>query len=340
MTGFRERFHPARSFFVLSLPFPMSFRLLIVPVLLALSACSGSLHVEPDRSSATPFSAPEVPTFGPREDRGLVEYAEIREASGLVAGRENEGVLWTHNDSGDEARLFALGTHGEHLGVVHLAGITAEDWEDVAVGPGPEHGRAYLYVGDLGDNLRVRDVKYVYRIPEPRLPRTGAPIDTTLADVETIMLRYPDGRLDAETLLVDPATGDLYVVTKRSTTVHVYRAPFPQSTSAPVMMERVTNLALDPVPGAGDSAQGAVGGDISPSGLETLIKTYTKMYLWTRPAPDAPLFARAPAAVPYAFEPQGEAVAWAADGSGYFTLSEERNGIPARLYFYPRRSTP
>ena len=320
--------------------FPMSFRLLIVAAWLVLSACSGSLNVEPNLSPGASLPTPEAPVFGPREDRGLIADDEIREASGLVAGRENPDVLWTHNDSGDEARLFALGTHGEPLGVVRLAGITAVDWEDIAAGPGPNPGRSYLYVGDLGDNLRVRDVKYVYRFPEPHLPHSGAPIDTTISDVETIMLRYPDGHLDAETLLVDPVTGDLYVVTKRSTTVHVYRAPFPQSTSAPVMMEPVTTLTLDPVPGAGDPAQGAVGGDIAPSGLETLIKTYTKMFLWTRSAPDAPLFSHAPTAVPYTVEPQGEAVAWAADGSGYFTLSEERNGIPAHLYFYPRRSAP
>ncbi len=318
----------------------MSVRLLISVAWLMVFACSSSHNVEPEPSSDVLLPAPETPTFGPREDRGLVAYDEIREASGLVAGQVNEGVLWTHNDSGDEARLFAMGMHGEHRGVVHLAGITAVDWEDIAIGPGPEHGRAYLYVGDLGDNLRVRDVKYVYRLPEPRLPHSGAPIDTTISDVETIMLRYPDGRLDAETLLVEPSTGDLYVVTKRSTTVNVYRAPFPQPTSTPIMMEKVTTLTLDPVPGMGSPGQGAVGGDISPSGLETLVKTYTKVFLWTRTDPNAPLFSRAPTAVSYTVEPQGEAVAWAADGSGFFTLSEERNDIPARLYFYPRRSAP
>ncbi len=314
----------------------MAFRFLLLAWLL-ISACSGSLNVEPEPSPETLLPDPDPPVFGPGEDRGLVAFDEIREASGLVAGRENEEMLWTHNDSGDEARLFAMGMHGEHLGVVRLAGITAVDWEDIAIGPGPEPERAFLYVGDIGDNLRVRDVKHVYRVPEPVLPPSGTPIDTTLANVETISLRYPDGNLDAETLLVDPATGDLYVVTKRSTTVNVYRASFPQSTSAPILMERVTTLTLDPVPGLGDSGQGAVGGDIDPSGRYTLIKTYTKVFLWTRATPDAPLFSGEPVSVPYTVEPQGEAVAWAADGSGYFTVSEERNDIPAHLYFYPRQ---
>jgi len=33
---------------------------------------------------------------------------------------------------------------------------------------------------------------------------------------------------------------------------------------------------------------------------------------------------------------EGEAICWKADESGYFTISEELGGTPARVYFYPR----
>ena len=163
-----------------------------------------------------------------------------------------------------------------------------------------------------------------------------APVDTTLTGVATITIRYPAGPSDAETLLVDPLTRDLYVITKRSTDVRVYRAAYPPSTTDVIVMEQTGTLSLARVPGALAGGQGAVGGDIAPSGLEVLLKTYTAVYYWRRASGDEALFANPPSTLPYLPEPQGEAIAWAADGSGYFTLSEEPRSIPAMLYFYPR----
>jgi len=286
----------------------------------------------------------EVPTdttrFGEPVALGRVAYDPIREASGIVASRTHRDVLWTHNDSGDEPRLYALTPRGEHLGVYTLAGATARDWEDIALGPGPDPGVDYLYVGDIGDNEARYDRKYVYRVPEPVVRAGQPPVDTTLTGVERITLQYPDGRADAETLLLDPLTKDLYIVTKRNTTVTVYRAAYPPSTTEAVVMEPAATLRLAPVPGLSSDGQGAVGGDVSPSGLEVLLKTYARVYYWQRASGAQPLFTPPPMTLPYIAEPQGEAIGWAADGSGYYTLSEERAGIPATVYFYPRLSGP
>ena len=43
------------------------------------------------------------------------------------------------------------------------------DWEDIAVGPGPEPGVSYVYIGDIGDNLRLRSTISLLRFPEPDL---------------------------------------------------------------------------------------------------------------------------------------------------------------------------
>ena len=56
------------------------------------------------------------------------------EASGLAASRRTDGLIWTHNDSGGEPVLFALGTDGALRGKVRLEGVTNEDWEDLASG--------------------------------------------------------------------------------------------------------------------------------------------------------------------------------------------------------------
>lgn len=275
-----------------------------------------------------------TPQFGEQVDRGLVEHAPISEASGIVASQKNPGVLWVHNDSGQPNRVFALSSQGVHLGGYVLDGVKNHDWEDIALGPGPENGRSYLYIGDIGDNRARRDLKYIHRVPEPRV-RAGQAARQTLSNIETISFRYPDGKRDAEILLVDPVTKDLYVISKREPQARVYRAAYPQSTTAPITLEQVATLALNE-----HATRDAwlVGGDISPSGTEILLKSYRTVYYWTR-APGQTvhqaLTAR-PAALPYLPEPQGEALGWEADGGGYYTVSEERDKVPARLYFYPR----
>jgi len=266
--------------------------------------------------------------FLPRADLGLLQADALTEASGLAASRRNPGVLWAQNDSGDLNRVFALNDRGEHLGTYTIAGATNRDWEDVAVGPGPEPGVTYLYIGDIGDNNAVHDLKYIFRVPEPHVDPEQAPIDTTLSDVETISFRYPDGMRDAETLMLDPLTSDLYVVSKREPAVRVYRAPYPQPVGSTMTLEFVASLAISSV----------VAGDISPGGEGILLKTYSQVFYWCRNAAQsvADAIAAAPAAVPYTPEPQGEAIAWDSNGRDYFTTSEEPAGIQAHLFVYRR----
>ncbi|NLT76895.1 MAG: hypothetical protein GXX98_10255, partial [Planctomycetes bacterium] len=76
--------------------------------------------------------------FAPGVEAGIVRTPLIQEASGLVASRKNPGVLWVHNDSGDTARVFAIDTRGNLLGVCSVTGAKARDWEDIAIGPGPD----------------------------------------------------------------------------------------------------------------------------------------------------------------------------------------------------------
>ena len=277
----------------------------------------------------------DAPQFGNREDRGLVAYDPITEASGLVTSRRNSGVIWTHNDSGDQARIYAMDFFGNHLGVYRIDNAAARDWEDIAIGPGPETGIDYLYIGDIGDNQLVNDQKYIYRIAEPVVRSDQQPVDGSIADVERITVVYPGGNRDAESLLVDPLNGDLYILSKGASLVRVFRAQAPLSTSTTITMDELNPIQLDTILGFPQNAQGAVAGDISSTGLEILVKTYRRVYYWGRSSGDEPLFTGKTVVLPYDAEPQGEAIGWAPDGSGYYTVSEEL-GQPARLYFYPR----
>ncbi len=270
----------------------------------------------------------QSPAFGEPIDCGEIDAHAIREASGLVASRQNAHVLWTHNDSGDKNVIYAINDRGKLLGVYTLARAYARDWEDIAIGPGPEEGKQYIYIGDIGNNEARYRVQYILRVPEPVVTAEQTPVHEKLDGVEGLSVMYPERNYDAETLMLDPLTKDLYVVTKRDSNVIVFRAPYPQSTTEKFELEQVGKLPFAM----------AVAGDISAKGDEILIKTYDSIYYWKRSAGQtiAQALAQMPQRVPYFLEPQGEAVAWKADGEGYYTLSEERFGISARLYFYPR----
>ncbi len=269
----------------------------------------------------------EAPEFADGMILGTVTAPQITETSGIVASRDNQNVLWVHNDSGDTARVFAINTLGAYLGAFSLSGASAVDYEDIAMGPGPEAGVDYLYVGDIGDNKGERSDVKIYRVGEPVVSSTGGDQSATLVGVDTLTLQYPDGARDAETLLSDPLTGDLYIITKRDFGNRVYRAPAPGAGDQAITLEYMGKM----------SWMGAVAGDISVTGLEVLVKSYVGITLYERPVGmnlwDALIGTVNATSVPYTSELQGEAVGFDAVGSGYFTLGE---GAGQPLYYYQR----
>src|SRR5829696_10367652 len=90
-------------------------------------------------------------TYGQPTTLATIKDKAVTESSGLVASRSTPGAYWTHNDSGDGPFIYAFGSVGEPLGVFRVAGAQARDWEDIAAGPGPDRGKSYLYIGDIGD---------------------------------------------------------------------------------------------------------------------------------------------------------------------------------------------
>ncbi|HSW02117.1 MAG TPA: hypothetical protein VLI39_18270 [Sedimentisphaerales bacterium] len=252
--------------------------------------------------------------FGPGRQAGIVRSDLIREASGIVASRQNPGVLWVHNDSGDSARIFAINEKGEFLGTCEIAGATARDWEDIAVGPGPYPNRQYLYIGDIGDNRGKYPDVTVYRVAEPKVDPTSPSGRMTIGPADAIRFTYPGGPRDAETLLVDPLTRDLYILSKREFFSKVYQAPYPQSTTERTELKQVAALPWG----------FAVAGDVSPDGRRVIIRGMFNASLWDR-APGQPLwqaFAGRQTPLPLMQERQGEGICFDARGTGYFTIGE------------------
>ncbi|HEX2971317.1 MAG TPA: hypothetical protein VHP11_03230 [Tepidisphaeraceae bacterium] len=277
-----------------------------------------------------------VPHFANGVSQGEVNSSQVTEASGLVASRKNPGVLWTHNDGGNSANVIALDTTGRRLATYHLNDVKNLNWEDIAIGSGPVAGMDYLYIADIGDNSLSRKAIVVYRIPEPTVSLD--PVDKTL-DLDTavaITLRYPDKPHDAEALIFDPNSkyGGLFIITKGDNPSRIYQAPLGALTSG----KAITLIDRGAIP----NQTLASAADLSPDGMEVLVRYNTgddaseSVYHYTRLAKQ-PLWETLRTRghrVPYIIEPNGEAIAWAADGNGYYTLSE---GSDQPLYFYRRQ---
>jgi hypothetical protein len=242
----------------------------------------------------------------------------IAESSGL-ASSSTPGVLFTHNDSGDEARFFAVGEDGRTRTTYVLPGVQARDWEDLARGP-DEQGRSSLWLGDIGDNDAARDRGIlVHRVLEPE------PTDRETVTTETpasFRLRYPDGPGDAEGLMVHPRTGRLYVVSKPlAGPAQVYAAPQPLDPDGPNLLERVAEARVGSTgtpggPGIGGLAQLLVtAADLSPDGSRVAVRTYTDLYEWSVEGDDvAGAFAGEPVVTPLPPTEQGEGLAYSATG--------------------------
>jgi len=262
--------------------------------------------------------------FLPGRSLGVVQSDALAEISGIAASRRNPGVLYVHNDSGAAPRIYALNEKAQLLGECDIQGAKAGDWEDIAVGPGPEPNRPYVYIGDIGDNGGKRAEIVVYRVPEPKVDAITPFGRLRIGPADALRLIYPDRPRDAETLLVDPLTGDIYIISKWDPIPRVYWAAYPQSTTQPTKLEKVAALPPATFP---------TGGSVSPDGRRVIVRGYFHAALWDRPLGE-PLwhaFSGKPKTIPVAQEPQGEGICFDRAGEGYFTISEDKH---PHLYYF------
>jgi hypothetical protein len=246
-----------------------------------------------------------------------IQDARINESSGICASRGLDGVYYTHNDSGDTARFFKFNRKGEVLGVYNVTNAKpAVDWEDIA--SATVGGKAYIFCGDIGDNRGSRKEIYVYRIPEP------ATAGSVSAD-RVYTLTYPDGAHNAETLMVDPKSGDIEIVTKAShkpSEVFVLRTPGPTGS---YMLKRVGALQVGSV---SPFETLVTGGDISHDSLHVLLRTYSAAWEYDVPVRFDDWIKAKPRRVQTNADRQGEGICYSRDGKSLLTTSE---GTPCQV---------
>ncbi|MFF8999372.1 WD40 repeat domain-containing protein [Streptomyces achromogenes] len=233
-------------------------------------------------------------------DKGFtIKDPRITESSGLAASRQHPGVYWTHNDSDDGPYLYAVDSAtGRTVARITLRGIgSPRDVEAISIGPDNQ-----IYVGDIGDNFGGKwPYVWIYKLPEPKRLT-----DQTVTATQYVV-KYADGPRDAESLLVHPRTGRVYIVDKNEEGGHLYEGPATLSTSGANVFHQVAPVDL----WATDAA-------FSPDGGQMAVRGYFGgvYYDWN----DGRIKRRGRLDVP--FQGQGESVSYSADGTKLMYGSE------------------
>lgn len=259
------------------------------------------------------------------DSTGTFQTPGLTESSGVAVSRQHHGLLWTHNDSGNEPLLYATDLTGADLGAYRIRRVEPRDWEDIALGPCPERDADCLYIADTGDNRERRRRVVIYILPEPDPPprRSGRPPRVT---ARGLTVTFPDRPHDVEALAVSP-NGEILLITKgRSGPVVVFQIPREAVRKAAVTPQPVDTLALVPQQALGRLVTGAA---FSPSGERLVVRTYTQLMLYRldqagRLEPDGAPCWLGPR------EPQGEGVDFLDEETMVLT-SEKRLGRPGMI---------
>lgn len=274
-----------------------------------------------------PAEQPTAFEFEEGKNIAVLKDKKLEEASGLAASIKNPGYLWTHNDSGNPAQIFLIDEQLNILLTCKLVGATNRDWEDICVGPGPDSAKSYVYVGDIGDNTAKYQYKIIYRFEEPEMKANVKNVN--IKNYDKIVFQLPDKKKDAEALLINPATKDLFIISKREDPVVLYKLKYPYSADYRITAEYMGTIPVSEI----------VGGVFSNDGKEILLKNYHNVFYWAvgLNQPVEEVLKSKPKILPYKEEPQGEAITFALDGSGYYTLSEKTPGDKSHLFIYRRK---
>ena len=302
-------------------------------------ACAGALAWFGGSGLRNTVAAPPAVTDNPYSAPvmiGRIETSEITESSGLSAS-ECQDVLWTHNDAGNGAFIYAMDTRGRHLGTWRVEGARSVDWESIATYK-DANGKCFVLVGDIGDNDEKRRELQIYRVPEPAMTPEGAksssaaPLVTAAAEI--LSYTYADGTNNAETLLVHPRSGDIYVVTKeKSGPAGVHRIKPVFGSTEVQKTDRVAEISVP------SSPKGLItGGSFSPDGSRLMLCDVKGGYEFVLPEaaanPDE-IWRQSPTPVDVGKRQQGEGVSYGRDRMTLYASSEKRN---APLYMIKRRS--
>jgi hypothetical protein len=235
-----------------------------------------------------------------------IKDERITESSGLAASTQHPDVYWTHNDSSDSPRLYAIGKDGATKATITLSGVDARDWEAITIGK-DDAGKPAIFVGDIGDNLHGKWPEvWIYRVAEP----------ATLADATVkatkFRVKYDNGPRDAEALLTDPRTNKLYIASKEGNG-GLYEQP-----------EKLAATGVNTFKRIAEAGSTITDGAFAPDGSRFVLRSYFSATVFSAPGKEV-------GGVGVPIQRQGESVAWALDGKELLLGSEGRNSQIRRV---------
>ena len=283
----------------------------VVLLALLLSGIPGeSFYTQPNDAPGTALR------YGPFKMLSTLKDESINESSGIAASIRNKDAFWTHNDSGDTARIFLFSKNGDTLATVNLQGVSAVDWEDIASFRLGDN--AYVLIADVGDNLGRREHCVLYLIREPQLPAKTEGTEGISISVEpemVITFRYEDGPHDCESIAVDSQQSMIYLAGKALSDCKIYSLPIPSKGSTqPNVAKLITAVKLT----------FATAMDISPDGRHAVLLTYGDAYAFDRSAGETwgQTFSRKPYIIKAPMRRQGESICYGPDSRTLYLTSE------------------
>ncbi len=330
----------------------MKFKKILVLTAMAslLAACSKNspTGTTPDTTAKTPTPPPDTAlaiavwgtisqdtnpsAFAPAVEVARITNDAVSSASGIGASRFYPGMFWIENDQGGGTPyIWLFDTTGTNRAVFKVTGASNRDWTDMSVAPGPIAGTTYIYLADIGDSKADNTTSFIYRFPEPQNPLDSGVLSAVTTMADKITFKYPNGPRDAETILVDPQSMDIYIVDKGAAG-NLYELPYPQSTDTVITAKwLLSNMVL------GDSRSGGIASDRS----FMMLKSYQQCYLWKISPGESILnaFLATPVTEPFnaILEPQGEAMCLTPNDSAYWTTSKFDNLTYESLDRYSRK---
>ncbi len=253
---------------------------------------------------------------------------DVSSASGMGASRSYPGLLWIENDHNPSGNndIYLYDTTGTERAAFSVTGATNRDWTDMTMGPGPGADTTYIYLADIGNSNAVNEYSYIYRFAEPTTPLgSSGELHGATAPAAKITFLYPDGPRDAETILLDPVSKDIYIVDKLGAS-GVYELPYPQSTDTVITAKKI--IASMPIPDGPLRT-----GGIASNRTEILMKSYPSIYCWKISPGESVLNAllMTPVKIPYIGEAQGEAMCYTPNDSAFWTTSKFKTNNYAPL---------
>lgn len=289
-------------------------RLAIVAALLSFvaTACAGA------ESTDTTIAEPAAACGSVFPRRFIAETdLDLNQVAGMAVSRTHSGILWVFDAAPEAAELVALA----ETGGVDLAVLFGASWEgvkDLAIGPGPGDGD-YLYVAaqsSPGATLRVSR----FAEPDP----TAAAAEVVLEAVELPFADGSERTIDA--MIVEPESGELYVISSGRTEASLYRTPEPFSAPSPEL-DLVAELDV----GGLNRIEAA---DLSRDGRTVVMRSSLNALAWERPegvSLEEALVAAAPCRGELQDAGAEDAIGLVAGSTGFYSVS---GGVSRGLYIH------